>query len=96
MNDNIPIGMNGENIWYYNSDEEPPEEEKQETSKEIVGSGLYFTSNTYIGDIKLIEGERYYMSLDIETNWNGRMQICNEADNSCNNSSDRVYDIKIP
>ena len=89
------IGMRGENIWYYHDPEAQPEEEaeKNDNIANSIGSGFYIESSAYLGDIQLEQGEKYYMSFDIETNFSGRIQIYNTADISVNSIEDRVYDI---
>lgn len=86
------IGMNGENKWYYKkpgSDNGEFEEEKPENK--LVGSGFYLEASAYIGDVEIEQGARYYMSFDVETNFNGKIQISNEADVDCVENTDRVY-----
>ena len=95
-NPNNPIGINGENTWYYKDpngggQEDDPEDDNINTI--TLGSGFYIEADAYLGSTELIEGERYYMYFDIETNWNGRMQISNEADVSCTTTMDRNYTI---
>lgn len=91
---NSNLGMNGENSWYYIKPGTIPTPEEDEENKE-VGSGFYLTAQTYIGDIELEKGTRYYMAFDIETNFTGKIQICNTSDSECNTTSDRVYDVTL-
>ena len=86
------VGMNGENKWYY---KKPGEEliPEDETEEEKVGSGFYLDAETYIGSVELEEGCRYYMSMDIETNFDGRIQIYCESDDSCVDTTSRCYDV---
>ena len=89
--DKIPIGMHGENMWYYKKPDSEPIEEDEEENKETVGVGFYYESSTYIGDVELEEGQRYYMSLDLQANFSSVIQVSCEADNSCVNSGSRLY-----
>ena len=86
------IGMSGENIWYYRKPGSTilPEEDKD---FDPVGSGFYMISTSYIGDVTLEKGKKYYMSFDIETNFNGDIQIYNTADDSVNGITDRIYTV---
>lgn len=86
------IGINGENIWYYRKpgSQITPEDDIE---YDPVGSGMYMESFAYIGDTHLIEGNRYYMAFDIETNFTGKIQIFNTADDSVNSNEDKIYEI---
>ena len=88
------IGINGENTWYYKKPGSitPSEEEEEETH--TVGSGYYLAAETYLGDIKLEEGVKYYMAMDVETNFSGQLQISCESDSSCIDATCRIYDVK--
>ena len=86
------IGMNGENIWYYIKPGAPvniPED----VEIEPVGSGFYMEQSAYIGDVPLEAGEKYYMAFDIETNFTGKLQIYNTADDSVASINDRIYEV---
>jgi hypothetical protein len=89
------IGMNGENIWYYikpgSAINVPIEEDDEEST--TVGSGFYMEKSAYIGDVELAAGEKYYMSFDIETNFTGKMQIYNTADNAVLTANDKIYEV---
>lgn len=89
----LDIGMHGENIWYYRKpgSELIPQDDDLESSP--VGSGFYMESTAYIGDTRLVEGEKYYMAFDIETNFTGKIQIFNTADNSVSDINDKVYEV---
>lgn len=83
-------GYRGENMWYY---KEPgkEDEEPEEELKDPVGSGFYLEASSYLGDIEFEEGARYYISLDIETNFTGNMQIACDADVDATDSQSRIY-----
>ena len=89
------IGMNGENTWYYIKPGTDVRNLAIGYSTLPVGSGFYLKSEAYIGDIHLTEGDKYYISFDIETNFTGKIQIYNTADDSVNQDSvtDKVYDV---
>ena len=87
------IGMNGENTWYYKKPEPNPVSEDEEEPN-TVGSGYYLSAETYIGDTKLEKGIKYYMAMDIETNFSGQLQISCDADDSCIDTTCRIYDVK--
>ena len=92
--ENSGIGMNGENKWYYRKpgvEIVPPEDTVENTFNNKVGSGFYLTANAYLGDIKIEEGIKYYISMDIETNFTGEIQICCEADPSSESAANRIY-----
>lgn len=88
----LDIGIHGENIWYYRKPGSQiiPEDDIQ---YDPVGSGMYMESFAYIGDTHLIEGNKYYMAFDIETNFTGKIQIINTADNSIQSNEDKVYEV---
>ena len=93
--EDIVIGMNGENIWYYRKPGSGDVEVKDDSlSIDAVGSGFYIDSGEYIKDITLTKGETYYMSFDIETNFNGIVQLYNEADPSVTTTNIRAYDVR--
>lgn len=86
------IGMRGENIWYYknpNSTDEPSYKE----SIEKITAGFYIESSSYIGDIALEEGQKYYISFDIETNFSTQLQVYNTSDRSVVSTENRVYNV---
>lgn len=89
---NNKLNKNTENIWYY-----IPEGESREITNEaaklrdIIGSGYYLSSDQYIGNVELVEGEEYYIAFDIETNFDGSMNAFCAGDSNVSNSSDRVY-----
>ena len=87
------IGMNGENTWYYRKPgtQLPSDDEEQDSNS--VGSGYYLSAETYLGDTKLEEGVKYYMSMDVETNFSGQLQISCDSDSSCVDSTSRTYDV---
>ena len=87
------IGVNGENIWYYRKPGSQINPETNEIEYEEIGSGLYMESSAYIGDTHLVEGNKYYMAFDIETNFTGKIQIFNTADNSVSSNIDKVYEV---
>lgn len=90
------IGMMGENIWYYKKPGETQEEtEEEEVQQSNVASGWYMDSSAYIGDIKLIKGEKYYISFDLQTNFSGDVQIYCEADPSVTTPDDRIYQLRM-
>lgn len=86
------IGMNGENNWYYRKPGSTPEEEKDE-EKQQIGSGFYLSAETYIGDVEIENGIKYYMAMDVETNFSGKIQISCDSDSSCADSTCRIYEI---
>lgn len=88
------IGMNGENTWYYKKPELNPVAEEDEDKPNTVGSGYYLSAETYIGDTKLEKGIKYYMAMDVETNFSGQLQISCDADDSCIDATCRIYDVK--
>jgi hypothetical protein len=85
-------GYYGEHDWYYKKPGEEIEDDEDE-SKAPVGSGFYFESKSYIGDIELEAGNKYYMAFDIETNFTGNIQIICDSDKSVENSQSRVYSV---
>lgn len=88
------IGMNGENKWYYKkpgSDNTPKEE--QEINYSPVPSGFYLEASSYLGNIDLVEGEKYYISMDVETNFDGKIKIACDADKSNKDITSRMYDV---
>ena len=85
-------GYFGEHMWYYKKPGEEPEGENDE-EQEPVGSGFYFEASSYLGDIEIEAGSKYYMAFDIETNFTGNIQIICESDNSVINSQSRVYSV---
>lgn len=87
------IGMNGENTWYYKKPEPNPVVEDEEEPN-TVGSGYYLSAETYIGDTKLEKGIKYYMAMNVETNFSGQLQISCDADDSCIDATCRIYDVK--
>lgn len=88
------IGMNGENKWYYKKPGgNGGEFEEVKPDVKLVGSGFYLEAKSYIGDIEVNAGERYYISFDVETNFNGKIQISNEADKDCLQETDREYSV---
>lgn len=86
------IGMSGENTWYYKKPGVTPVPEEDE-EKQNVGSGFYLAAETYIGDVKIEKGIKYYMAMDVETNFSGQLQISCESDSSCTDSTCRIYDV---
>ena len=91
---NTKLKMNGENKWYYRkpgSIIDTPK--KDDTDEPAIGSGFYFSAETYLGDLEIENGVIYYLAFDIETNFNGKIQIYNTADSSCKNVSDRNYTV---
>ena len=95
----ISIGMNGENLWYYikpgsqhnPNDTTENQDSENESLQDIIGSGYYLESSSYVGQVEFIESEEYYISFDVETNFNGSMNIYCSADSGMHNSSDRLY-----
>lgn len=87
-------GYYGEHDWYYKDPNGTSEGEEDEI-KVPVGSGFYFEATSYLGDVELEAGNKYYMAFDIETNFNGNIQILCEADNSVkdNDSQSRIYSV---
>ena len=96
--ENNVIGMNGENIWYYRNPKidtsNVSDHGNSSTSTSVLGSGVYFNAESYLGDIELTEGETYYLSMYVETNFDGDIQIYCTADSSVLSSVDRVYTFK--
>ena len=84
--------MHGENIWYYRK---PGETATEEEDYNIlpVGSGFYMASTAYMSNTKFEKGEKYYIAFDIETNFSGKMQIYNTADDSVENINDKMYEV---
>lgn len=88
------IGMRGENIWYYKDPNSINDNNSsKEPSVEKITAGFYIESSSYIGNITLDEGQKYYMSFDIETNFNTQLQIYNTSDRSVVSTENRLYDI---
>ena len=87
------VGMNGENMWYYRKpgSEIIPDKEEQPSP---VGSGFYLAPETYLGDINIEKGAKYYISMDIETNFDGIIQVCCESDSECIDSISRNYNVR--
>ena len=86
------IGMNGENTWYYKKPGESSKQDEDE-DKQQIGSGFYLSAETYIGDVEIEKGIKYYMAMDIETNFSGKLQISCDSDSSCTDTLCRIYDI---
>ena len=84
-------GYYGEHAWYYRKPGEEIEEE--ENVKDPVGSGFFFEASSYIGDVELEAGNKYYMAFDIETNFTGNIQIICDSDNSVVDSQSKVYPV---
>ena len=92
----------GEHSWYYKNPNGTTVEPEEEEEKDAVGSGFYIKASSYLDEnIKLIEGNKYYLSLDIKTNFTGTIQIACVADNTvCDgkglfiNSQARIYSVK--
>ena len=87
------IGINGENTWYYKKPGTETTEEEEEEEQSQAGSGFCLFAETYLGDIKLEQGVKYYMAMDVETNFSGQLQISCESDSSCTDATCRVYDV---
>lgn len=92
FDDDSIIGMNGENKWYYKK----PGSSDTDTGGvinpvETVASGFYLSSDKYLGSTKLENGQKYYMSMDIETNFDNTIQIACEADRELDKSTSRNY-----
>ncbi len=91
--DDNAIRMNGENIWYYRNHNQNIQSQTTNTD-DIIGSGFIIDADEYIKDIDLVSGETYYMSFDLEANFNGAIQVYNQADPSVTNSTIRVYPVR--
>lgn len=89
--DDTIIKMHGENKWYYDTGITPDEIEEDVE----IGSGFYISPESYLGDISIDPGEDYYFSCDIETNFNGTLQVSCEADSSVTSSASRSYTVLI-
>ena len=89
------IGITGEDMWYYNNqDTESSSGDTNNDELESIGSGWYLTADQYIGSTPLVQGQEYYLSMDIECNFNGSIQIYNTADNNVSTNIDRTYTVK--
>ena len=89
------IGMNGENKWYYKkpgSDNTPKED--GEVNYIPVGSGFYLEAESYLGNVELEKGEKYFLSMDVECNFEGKVRIACDADSSNTEIAVRMYDTK--
>ena len=86
------FGMYGENKWYY-KDPKGIISHEDDNDKSEVGSGFYLNASTYLGNIALEKGTKYYMAFDIETNFNGRIQISCDSDSECINNTCRIYTV---
>ena len=88
------IGMNGENKWYYKSPEGETHYDEDPDDVQI-GSGFSLKADTYLSS-KIEEGNKYYIALDIETNFTGLLQVRCEADSGNDNSDalSRIYNVK--
>jgi hypothetical protein len=84
--------MSGENTWYYHKPGSVSAETEEKES-DPVGSGFYMESSAYIGDVALEKGNKYYMSFYVETNFTGKIQIYNTADDSVSSINDRIYEV---
>lgn len=84
----------GENKWYYKDPNKPPEEFEPDEI-ESIGAGFYIEASSYIGNVKLEKGFRYYMSFDIVTNFTNKVQIFCESDDSITNNQDRLYEVVL-
>ena len=91
-------GYYGEHMWYYKTPGEDTESE-EDVIKDPTGSGFFFEPATYLGNVELEEGNKYYMAFDIETNFTGNIQIVCEVDNlavddkNIINTQARVYSV---
>ena len=90
------IGMNGENKWYYKKPGSmiTPKDE-QEVNYTPIGSGFYLEADSYLGSIELEKGEKYYIAMDVECNFEGKVRICCDADSGSADLSSRMYNTKI-
>ena len=90
------IGMNGENKWYYKKpgSVSTPKDD-HEVNYTPIGSGFYLEAESYLGSIELEKGEKYYIAMDVECNFEGKVNICCDADSSNNDLSYRIYNTKI-
>ena len=82
--------MNSENKWYYkNSDVVTT----PETVDNIMGSGFYFESSSFIGVLELEKGVEYYLSMDMLCNFNGEIQVYCTYDNTVTSLQDNLYSV---
>ena len=88
------IGMNGENIWYYKKPGQDPIESEDDGDMDYIGSGFYFDSTSYMGNIELEKDAQYYIAFDFEANFNGEVQIYCQSDSSVNDTITRLYNIR--
>jgi hypothetical protein len=90
------IGMNGENKWYYKKpgSENTPKEDN-EVNYEPVGSGFYLAPESYLGSVELEEGEKYFIAMDVECNFEGRVKIACDADSDNTEIASRTYNTKV-
>ena len=92
-NDNV-THMNGENIWYYKKPGRQYSENNENINTNQMGSGFYIEADEYIHAIQLIPGEQYYLSMDLECNFNGTIQVYCQADGTVETNNIRSYDVK--
>lgn len=82
----------GEHLWYYRKPGSTIDPEPEDPgSSTPVGVGFYLEASSYLGDTEIEKGIRYYIILDIETNFSCNMQIACTADSSVENSQNNVY-----
>ena len=87
------IGMNGENTWYYKKPgEDTPSDDDEYADINNIGSGFYLSAETYMGSYTMESGSKYYISMDVETNFDGKVQIYCESDSDCKDTTCRVYE----
>ena len=87
------IGKRGENIWYYRNPKVPNDETNIIKDASLIGAGFTIPTEAYLDSIKLENGEKYYMSFDIESNFNTNIQIYNSNDNSVISNADKIYNL---
>lgn len=73
----------GEHTWFNEDIEDlnKESEDEPEEEKKSVGSGFVLLGSSYLNE-PLVEGKTYYISLDIETNFTGNIQMVCDADNN--------------
>ena len=90
------IGMNGENKWYYKKPgSEPTPLEEEEINYVPVGSGFYLKADSYLGTVSIEEGAKYFISMDVECNFEGKIKIGCDADSDNTDIGSRMYNTKI-
>lgn len=89
------VGMMGEHKWTYKKPSSKTGTNNTgniiSKSEDSIGCGFYIDADSYLGSSELESGSKYFMSFDVEVNFNGNIQIYNEADGSVKTRLDKSY-----